>query len=83
MGHRWERFSCVVNQGLTRLRWRPFFGVVHARLHDFGQLLLVVCQKRIDFVVRLVADAVDLRAESFTRSGWIPINECLNFPLVL
>jgi hypothetical protein len=29
------------------------------------------------------ADAVDLRDESFTRSGLIPINEYLNFLLVL
>jgi hypothetical protein len=73
----------MVNQRLTRLRWRAFFAAVHARLHGFGQLLLVVCQKRIDILVGLVADAVDLRAESFTWNVWIFINECLNLLLVL
>jgi hypothetical protein len=36
---------------------------VHAFLHGFFQLLLVLGQKRVNLVVRFVADRVDLRSE--------------------
>jgi hypothetical protein len=39
---------------------------VHAFLHGFRQLLLALGQQRFNFMVRFVADRVDLRAKVFT-----------------
>jgi hypothetical protein len=36
---------------------------VHAFLHGFFQLFLVLCQQRMNLVVRFIADRVDLRGE--------------------
>jgi hypothetical protein len=46
-----------------RSRPSAFFSIVHAFLHGFCQLLLVLGQQRFNLVVRFVADRVDLRAE--------------------
>jgi hypothetical protein len=51
---------------------------VHAFLHGFGQFSLVICQKLFDFVVRVVANGVDLRPESCARSRRRLIKKSLN-----
>jgi hypothetical protein len=56
---------------------------VHAFLHGFRQLLLVVRQERFDFMVRFIANGVDLRTESFTRERRILIEQGLNLVVVL
>ena len=56
---------------------------MHAFLHGFLELLLVVCQQRFNLMVGFVADRVDLRTESFARERRIPIEQRLNFIVVL
>jgi hypothetical protein len=66
-----------------RSRPSAFFSISHAFLHGFCQLLLVLGQQRFNFVVRLVADRVDLRAEVFAGDTWILIEQRLDPVVVL
>jgi hypothetical protein len=73
------RYSKIRTRSATgRLRTWAVLSFMHACLHGFGQLFLVVRKKCFDFVVCLVADRMDLRAESFVRSRRIFIEERLN-----
>jgi len=56
---------------------------VHAFLHGFCQLLLVLGQQRFNLVVRFVADRVDLGAKIFAGDPWILVEQRLNPVVVL
>jgi hypothetical protein len=80
------RLSRQLSWSFRRIgRSRPpaFLSVVHAFLHGFRQLLLVVCQKRFNLMMRFVTNGVDLRTEIFPRERRILIHQGLNFVVVL
>jgi hypothetical protein len=54
-----------------------------ALLHRLFQLLLVIAKQGMDFMMRFVADSVNLRTELLARSVRILIEERLNPVMVL
>ena len=56
---------------------------MHVFLHGFCQLFLVLGQKRLNLVVRFVADRVDLLAEVFAWDPWVLVQQSLNPVVVL
>src|SRR5438270_9335272 len=68
---------------LGRRRPPAFFSMLHAFLHGFRQLLLMLGQKSFDFIVCLVADGVNLTTEIFVGGAWVLIEQGLDSVVVL